>query len=73
MAAFHFQDLGCQVSGVGFNLLGGSWAVISRVISRVTIIITRIRGLMTPLITTLNPQSPNPKPYRTLKGPLKEP
>ena len=39
---------------------------ISRVISRVTILITHVRGLITPLITTLNP-SPY-KPYRTLKG-----
>ena len=33
-------------------LLGGSWVVISRVISRVTILITHNRGLITPLITT---------------------
>ena len=33
------------------SLLGGSWVVISRVISRVTILITHIRGLMTLLIT----------------------
>ena len=31
--------------------LGGSWVVISRVISRVTILISHIRGLMPPLIT----------------------
>ena len=29
-------------------LLGGSWVVISRVIIKVTILITRIRGLITP-------------------------
>ena len=34
------------------DLLGGSWLVISRVISRVTVVITYIRGLITPLITT---------------------
>ena len=50
-------------------LLGGSWVVKRRVIRRVTILITHIRELITPLITTLNP---NPyKPYRTLKGALK--
>ena len=43
-------------------LLGGSWAVISRV----TILITHNRGLITPLITTLNPTS-----YRTLTRTLK--
>ena len=39
------------------TVLGGSWAVISRVISRVTVVITYIRGLITPLITTLEPPS----------------
>ena len=34
------------------ELLGGSWVVISGVFSRVTILITHIRGLITPLITT---------------------
>ena len=45
--------------GLGFTvgLLGGSWVVISRVISRVTIIITHTRGLITPLITTHEPPS----------------
>ena len=33
-------------------LLGGSWVVISGVIGKVTILITLIRGLITPLITT---------------------
>ena len=32
-------------------LLGGSWVVISGVISRATIIISHIRGLITPFIT----------------------
>ena len=31
------------------------WVVISRVVSRVTIVITYIRGLITPLITTHEP------------------
>ena len=39
------------------SLLGGSWIVISRVISRVTIPIIHIRGLITPLITTHEPPS----------------
>ena len=38
-------------------LLGGSWVVISRVISRLTIIITHIKGLITPLMTTHEPPS----------------
>ena len=38
-------------------LLGSSWVVISRVISRVTILITHIRGLITLLITTHEPPS----------------
>ena len=39
------------------ELLGGSWVVISGVISRITIIITPIRGLITRLITTHEPPS----------------
>ena len=39
------------------QVLGGSWVVISRVISRVTILTTHIRGLTTPLITTHEPPS----------------
>ena len=38
-------------------LLAGSWVVISGVISRVTIVITQIRGLITPLLTTHEPPS----------------
>ena len=38
-------------------LLGGSWVVISGAISKVTIIITHIRGLITPLTTTHEPPS----------------
>ena len=52
------------------STLGGSWVAISRVISRVTILITHIRGLITPLITTLSPKPLNPKPHKTLKGTL---
>ena len=39
------------------GILGGSWVVISGVISRVTILITHIRGLITLLITTHEPPS----------------
>ena len=36
-------------------MLGGSWIVIRGVISRRTIVITHIRGLITPLATTHEP------------------
>ena len=42
-------------------ILGGSWVVISRALSRVTFLITRIMGLITPLITT--PQPPRIRDY----------
>ena len=38
-------------------LLGGSWLVTSRVLSRITIVTTHIKGLITPLITTHEPPS----------------
>ena len=38
-------------------VLGGSWAVISRVISRITILVTHIRGLITLLTTSHEPPS----------------
>ena len=49
------------------RLLGGSWVVINRAISRITILIAHIRGLITLLITTHEPPSRgaltlNPKP-----------
>ena len=37
--------------------LGGSWVVISRVISRVTVVISYVTGLITPLTTTHEPPS----------------
>ena len=40
---------------LGGYLLGGSWVVRSRAISRVTVVITYIRGLITPCITTCEP------------------
>ena len=43
---------------MGFRAsLGGSWVVISGIISRVTTLITHIRGLIIPLITTHEPPS----------------
>ena len=39
------------------SILGGSWVVKSRVTSKVTIIITHIRALITPLINTHEPPS----------------
>ena len=38
-------------------LLGGSWVVISRVIRRITVLITHLMGLITPLIATHEPPS----------------
>ena len=42
---------------MAYPLLGGSWVVISRVISKVTIVVTHIRGLITVLITAHEPPS----------------
>ena len=42
---------------IRFLPLAGSWVVISGVISRVTVSITHITGLITPLITTYEPPS----------------
>ena len=39
------------------ELLGGYWLVISGVISRVAILTSHIRGLITPLTTTHEPPS----------------
>ena len=38
-------------------VLGGSWVVTSRVISRITVVLTHIRGLIAPFITTHEPPS----------------
>ena len=59
---------------LGFRVLKGSWDLVSRVITKVTILITPIKGLIA-LVTkshdppsralvpsTLNPKPPNPKP-----------
>ena len=43
-------------------MLGGSWVVISRVVSRVTILITQIKRLITLLIATSEPALPNLAP-----------
>ena len=53
--------------------LGGSWVVISRVISRITIVISYTRGLITPLITTTTHDPPSRAPLRislSVQGPL---
>ena len=52
------------------EVLGGSWVVISRVISRATILTTHINGLIPVLVTTPTPKPLNLTPYRTLKGTL---
>ena len=44
-------------SDPGLALLGGPWVVVSGLISRATIVITQIKGLITPLITTHEPPS----------------
>ena len=42
-----FRSLEC----IGFKaLLGGSWVIFSKAISRLTIVVTHDRGLKTPLI-----------------------
>ena len=48
-----------MLSGLGVSTwrFMGPWAVISRGISRVTVLITQIRGLVTQLITTPEPPS----------------
>ena len=54
------QDLGLALAPLLpklHTLVGGSWVVISGVISRITLVITRIRGLITPLTTTHEPPS----------------
>ena len=48
-------NVGSEVNSPFLHQLGGSWVVISGVISRVTVFITHIRGLITPLITTHEP------------------
>ena len=49
-----------SVPGFWGGLLGGSWVVISGVISKVTIVITHIRGLIVILISTHEPPSIEP-------------
>ena len=45
----------CRVRVVG--VLGGSWVAISRVISRATIVMSKIRGLTPPIPNTHEPPS----------------
>ena len=42
---------------LGLGLRGSTWRFMGRVISRVTILITLLRGLIPPLITTHEPPS----------------
>ena len=51
------QRCGWLKASAGVTLLGGSWVVISGVISTVTILVTLLRGLITLLITTHEPPS----------------
>ena len=53
MQGFGYDDSGRRASVQ--RVLGGSWVVISGLISRVTLTITQIKGLITPLITTHEP------------------
>ena len=46
------EGFGPELTNCAAYLLGGSWVVISSVISRITMVITYISGLITPLITT---------------------
>ena len=41
----------------GLRVLGGSWIVINGLISRVAILMSHVRGPITPLITTDEPPS----------------
>ena len=55
--SYHYEDGRVATIGLSYSLLRGSWVVISGAISRVTIVITQIRRLITPLITTHEPPS----------------
>ena len=59
MASPWFPSTPCLApgAGMGLGLLGSSWVVINGVVSRETIAITHIGGLITPLITTHEPPS----------------
>ena len=48
-------------------VLGGSWVVISGVISRVTVMLSHIRGLITPFIATHEPPSRQLKAHGMLQ------
>ena len=55
------QTLQLRDHGLRQKVLGGSWVVLSRVRSRVTILITSIRGRRTPLITAHEPPTSSRK------------
>ena len=48
------MGVSCDLLSMGASLLGGSWVVITGIISRVYILITHIRGLITPIVTRAN-------------------
>ena len=48
------MGVSCDLLSMGASLLGGSWVVITGIISRVYILITHIRGLITPIVTRVN-------------------
>ena len=55
-----FPKLPLLLAARVFSFLGGSWVAISGVLSRLTIVITHIRELITPHITTHEPPSSSP-------------
>ena len=62
----------CRFPSSSSRILEGSWLVISGVISRITIIIAPIRGLIIPLITSREPPSKSDTLQYTFSGePLK--
>ena len=75
--ALRLKPFRATASGLGQNVfgfmniivavLGGSWVVISGVISRVTLIVTHIRRRVTPLISTHEPPSKADLLFQNLK------
>ena len=46
-----------MIVGIRVLVLGGSWVVIRGVVSKIAILTTLIKGLITPLMTTHEPPS----------------
>ena len=66
------QEAGvAREGGWGCEVLGRSWVVVSRVISRVTVVITHTRGLRAQIITTHGP--PSIDLFITLRAPRSPP